>query len=327
MVCLSSLRPQSYTQPPLCPHLETGLSITRTGRQLSVWPRPMTLIVSPRCSWGRLGGPWRRRTSRKQKGCCFGPRDQAWPSITIRWGSRFRGGIPWGRVRGRRAHSTLHWTLCLRRLTLGKGEEQREGGREVQGPRDQWAIVVGLCAVGSCHAILIPGNLSRRLDYGAMPCGFARTTCQASWRHCRKSMNGKLPRRGPGMKPGLQERRGPGMKPGDQEMLAALGVGQKVHTGSATLPLPCPGHKGSRSHRGMEGLVEQARQWEQAGEYSRAVDCYLKVRDAGSSSLVEKCWLKVRFHTCRALLPVSIHTQHSFSVIQHFPPVSLFSVR
>lgn len=44
--------------------------------------------------------------------------------------------------------------------------------------------------------------------------------------------------------------------------------------------------------RGMEGLVEQARQWEQAGEYSRAVDCYLKVRDSGSSSLVEKCWMK-----------------------------------
>lgn len=47
----------------------------------------------------------------------------------------------------------------------------------------------------------------------------------------------------------------------------------------------------------MEGLVEQARQWEQAGEYSRAVDCYLKVRDSGSSSLVEKCWMKVRSAT------------------------------
>ncbi|KAG8522493.1 LOW QUALITY PROTEIN: Intraflagellar transport protein 172, partial [Galemys pyrenaicus] len=46
--------------------------------------------------------------------------------------------------------------------------------------------------------------------------------------------------------------------------------------------------------RGMEGLVEQARQWELTGEYSRAVDCYLKVRDSGSSSLVEKCWMKVR---------------------------------
>uniref|UniRef100_M3YFG7 Uncharacterized protein n=1 Tax=Mustela putorius furo TaxID=9669 RepID=M3YFG7_MUSPF len=46
--------------------------------------------------------------------------------------------------------------------------------------------------------------------------------------------------------------------------------------------------------RGMEGLVDQARQWEQAGEYSRAVDCYLKVRGSGSSSLEEKCWMKVR---------------------------------
>lgn len=117
------------------------------------------------------------------------------------------------------------------------------------------------------------------------------------------------------------------MKPEDQEMLARLEVGQNVHTGSATLPLPCPGHKGSRPHRGMEGLVEQARQWEQAGEYSRAVDCYLKVRDAGSSSLVEKCWLKVRCHTRRTLLPASIHTQHSFSDIQLCPPMSLFSVR
>lgn len=60
------------------------------------------------------------------------------------------------------------------------------------------------------------------------------------------------------------------------------------------LPLPIPGHKHSPLNRGMEGLVEQARHWEQAGEYSRAVDCYLKVRDSGSSSLVEKCWMKVR---------------------------------
>ncbi|XP_044943433.1 intraflagellar transport protein 172 homolog isoform X2 [Mustela putorius furo] len=45
--------------------------------------------------------------------------------------------------------------------------------------------------------------------------------------------------------------------------------------------------------RGMEGLVDQARQWEQAGEYSPAVDCYLKVRGSGSSSLEEKCWMKL----------------------------------
>lgn len=91
-------------------------------------------------------------------------------------------------------------------------------------------------------------------------------------------------------------RRGPGTKPGDQEMLAGPGVGPKVCTGLAALPapIPGPGPECSHVHRGMEGLVEQARQWEQAGEFSRAVYCYLKVRDAGSSGLVEKCWMKVR---------------------------------
>ncbi|EMP37904.1 hypothetical protein UY3_04886 [Chelonia mydas] len=44
--------------------------------------------------------------------------------------------------------------------------------------------------------------------------------------------------------------------------------------------------------RGVEGMLEQARQWEQAGEYARAVDCYLKVQDPSNSLLVEKCWLK-----------------------------------
>lgn len=44
---------------------------------------------------------------------------------------------------------------------------------------------------------------------------------------------------------------------------------------------------------GTEGLLEQAREWEQAGEYARAVDCYLKVRDPSNSVLVEKCLLKV----------------------------------
>uniref|UniRef100_A0A8D0H142 Intraflagellar transport protein 172 homolog n=1 Tax=Sphenodon punctatus TaxID=8508 RepID=A0A8D0H142_SPHPU len=42
----------------------------------------------------------------------------------------------------------------------------------------------------------------------------------------------------------------------------------------------------------MEGMLEQAREWEQAREYSRAVDCYLKVRELGSSVLPEKCWMK-----------------------------------
>lgn len=44
----------------------------------------------------------------------------------------------------------------------------------------------------------------------------------------------------------------------------------------------------------MEGLLEQAREWEQSGEYSRAVECYLKVKDDSNASLMEKCWMKVK---------------------------------
>ncbi|XP_032208967.1 intraflagellar transport protein 172 homolog isoform X8 [Mustela erminea] len=68
---------------------------------------------------------------------------------------------------------------------------------------------------------------------------------------------------------------------------------------------------------GMEGLVDQARQWEQAGEYSRAVDCYLKVWGSGSSSLVEKCWMKVRRAPpfLAAHFPDRPHSQHSSSDI------------
>lgn len=44
----------------------------------------------------------------------------------------------------------------------------------------------------------------------------------------------------------------------------------------------------------MEGMMEQAREWEQAGEYARAVDCYLKVKDLDNVILMEKCWMKVR---------------------------------
>lgn len=47
-------------------------------------------------------------------------------------------------------------------------------------------------------------------------------------------------------------------------------------------------------YRGTEGLLEQAREWEQAGEYARAVDCYLKVRDPSNGVLMEKCLLKVQ---------------------------------
>ncbi|KAF7235879.1 hypothetical protein EYD10_17309 [Varanus komodoensis] len=44
--------------------------------------------------------------------------------------------------------------------------------------------------------------------------------------------------------------------------------------------------------RGVEGLLEQAQEWEQAGEYARAVGCYLKVRDLSDTALSEKCWTK-----------------------------------
>uniref|UniRef100_A0A2K5WX28 Intraflagellar transport 172 n=1 Tax=Macaca fascicularis TaxID=9541 RepID=A0A2K5WX28_MACFA len=54
---------------------------------------------------------------------------------------------------------------------------------------------------------------------------------------------------------------------------------------------------------GVEGLVEQARHWEQAGEYSRAVDCYLKVRDSGNSGLAEKCWMKAAELSIKFLPP------------------------
>lgn len=43
----------------------------------------------------------------------------------------------------------------------------------------------------------------------------------------------------------------------------------------------------------MEGLLDQAREWEQSGEYSRAVECYLKVKDGSNTTLMEKCWMKV----------------------------------
>ncbi|KAM6180361.1 LOW QUALITY PROTEIN: intraflagellar transport protein 172 homolog [Erethizon dorsatum] len=60
--------------------------------------------------------------------------------------------------------------------------------------------------------------------------------------------------------------------------------------------------------RGVEGLVEQARQWEQAGEYGRAVNCYL------SSSLVEKCWVKA------AELSKFLPPQRSLEVVRAVGP-------
>ncbi|KAI1897568.1 hypothetical protein AGOR_G00084610 [Albula goreensis] len=47
-----------------------------------------------------------------------------------------------------------------------------------------------------------------------------------------------------------------------------------------------------KGSRGMEGMVEQAREWEQSGEYARAVECYLKVKDTSNVPLLEKCWMK-----------------------------------
>ena len=44
----------------------------------------------------------------------------------------------------------------------------------------------------------------------------------------------------------------------------------------------------------FRGLLEQAREWEQAGEHSRAVECYLKVKDDSKAALMEKCWMKVK---------------------------------
>uniref|UniRef100_A0A3Q1C4I4 Uncharacterized protein n=1 Tax=Amphiprion ocellaris TaxID=80972 RepID=A0A3Q1C4I4_AMPOC len=43
---------------------------------------------------------------------------------------------------------------------------------------------------------------------------------------------------------------------------------------------------------GVEGILEQAREWEQSGEHSRAVECYLKVKDDSNTALMEKCWMK-----------------------------------
>ncbi|KAE8582833.1 hypothetical protein XENTR_v10020314 [Xenopus tropicalis] len=56
--------------------------------------------------------------------------------------------------------------------------------------------------------------------------------------------------------------------------------------------------------RGTEAMLEQAREWEQAGEYTRAVDCYLKVRDTDNLPLMEKCWMKAGEIAIKFLPPV-----------------------
>ncbi|CAI9571384.1 unnamed protein product [Staurois parvus] len=55
--------------------------------------------------------------------------------------------------------------------------------------------------------------------------------------------------------------------------------------------------------KGTEALIEQAREWEQAGEYARAVDCYLKVKDLDNVSLLEKCWMKAAELSIKFLVP------------------------
>ncbi|KAG1963505.1 intraflagellar transport protein [Pimephales promelas] len=48
----------------------------------------------------------------------------------------------------------------------------------------------------------------------------------------------------------------------------------------------------SEGNWGVESMVEQAQEWEQTGEYTRAVDCYLKVKDSSNMDLLLKCWMK-----------------------------------
>ncbi|XP_051954406.1 intraflagellar transport protein 172 homolog [Xyrauchen texanus] len=48
----------------------------------------------------------------------------------------------------------------------------------------------------------------------------------------------------------------------------------------------------SEGNWGVEGMVEQAQEWEQTGEYARAVECYLKVKDSSNVDLMMKCWMK-----------------------------------
>uniref|UniRef100_A0A8C1T5H6 Intraflagellar transport protein 172 homolog n=1 Tax=Cyprinus carpio TaxID=7962 RepID=A0A8C1T5H6_CYPCA len=50
----------------------------------------------------------------------------------------------------------------------------------------------------------------------------------------------------------------------------------------------------SEGNWGVEGMVEQAQEWEQTGEYARAIDCYLKVKDSSNIDLLMKCWMKVK---------------------------------
>lgn len=50
----------------------------------------------------------------------------------------------------------------------------------------------------------------------------------------------------------------------------------------------------SKSGKGAEGMVTQAKEWESSGEYARAVECYMKITPAivQDQSVLEKCWMK-----------------------------------
>uniref|UniRef100_A0AAY4EKD8 Intraflagellar transport protein 172 homolog n=1 Tax=Denticeps clupeoides TaxID=299321 RepID=A0AAY4EKD8_9TELE len=47
-----------------------------------------------------------------------------------------------------------------------------------------------------------------------------------------------------------------------------------------------------KGSRGVDGVLEQAREWEMSGEYSRAVECYLRVKDTSNVALLEKSLTK-----------------------------------
>ena len=71
----------------------------------------------------------------------------------------------------------------------------------------------------------------------------------------------------------------------------------------------CDSHSLCVCLRSVEGLLEQAREWEQSGEHSRAVECYLKVKDDSNTALMEKCWMKVK----GTISCASTYSQHKYS--------------
>ncbi|MBN3325630.1 IF172 protein, partial [Atractosteus spatula] len=76
-----------------------------------------------------------------------------------------------------------------------------------------------------------------------------------------------------------------------------------------------------KGSRGVEGMVEQAREWEQSGEYTRAVECYLKVKDTNNTPLLEKCWMKA------AELAIKFLTQEKAMDVIHMVGPRLVQIR